>query len=895
MVEHFFASTFSSEFFADCGSVVKSLFKDSVIFLNIVDASAYVCRSRRMGTRAECISFITNVMKGITSVRTSNNLMRKIGASVVTSLMVFGAATGLTAPAQADNVSNTVTIHYQDPAATGFDSYKEWNLHSWLSGTTTDTVSPPLYFNGSDSFGKVYTKTFNDAAGITAMNIIVKKDGWGDRSSCSATVCSGDDKGNRAIPLDADGTTEVWIVKNAEAAYYTSKPSGTLNTVDKSGTVTGTVDVTTAPWAANAVDPNFDCANGVCTPVVTMPTTQTVTIHYQDPAATGFKSYLNWDTYMFNTGGNVESAWFNGSDSFGKVLTMNWTNTGALKSFGLIIRKHDWSNRSHCSSDNCTDGDHGNRNVALDADGTTEIWVVRDAAEAYYTSKPSGTLNKVKADGSADGTLTVGTSAWAADAVDPNYSCANGVCTPGALYPTTQTFKIHYNRPAGDYGDAVHGWNIWMWGTSTSNDNTTLNFNSADGFGKVLTVNLTNAGLISGAGFLFRSIDSWGPDTQQTGNYALSVTEVADGGTGTTEVWVIQGDQTVYTSNPFKTPTVTSLSASTGGPGLAVLISGTNFQYVNKVALALPAVAATKTKPAIAASTVNASFKVVSATKIVAALPAGVAAGAGKFVVSNPQFSADSAAFTSKTTAAKPVITTSTATGVVGGTVTVTGANVGAATAVKIGDLAVASITVAAADSISFVVPAGTSDGKISVTTAGGTATAAKAFALVPSIGSLSKSSVAIGGSVTVTGVNLAGVSSVKIGTKSMTGVTKGATTVTFTVPAGTASGKVTLVSAGGTVESADTLAIIPAPKVTGVTGTKTGTDFTKGGTLTIAGTDLTGATSVLIGASSITGYTVAPDGKSITFTAPAGKSGKVSVVTPGGTATSSKSYSTTN
>ena len=822
--------------------------------------------------------------------------MRKVSASVVTSLMVFGAATGLTAPAHADAVSNTVIIHYQDPAATGFDSYKDWNLWMWANGTTEDKFRGPEYFNGSDRFGKVWTHTIADSAGITSLGVIVRTDGWSKKDCKDCT-----DGGNRSIALDADGTTEVWITAGADAQYTTSAPEGAA----------------TSPWAAGAVDPNFDCDNNnVCIAHVVMPANQHVVIHYQDPTATGFKSYMNWDTYMWNTGSFGDHAWFNGSDSFGKVLTMDWTGMDRTKSFGLIIRKHDWSNRSHCSSDNCTDGDHGNRNVALEADGTTEIWVVRDAAEAYYTSKPSGTLNKVKADGSADGTLTVASAPWAANAVDPNYECADGACTPGALYPASQTFKIHYNRPAGDYGDS-HGYNIWMWGTSTAAD-TQQNFTTTDSFGKLATVVIPgNAGLVSGAGFLIRSTDDWNTAVKDGGDRHLSVTEVADGGTGVTEIWLKQGDDTVYTADPFKRPTVSALSAVTGGPGAAITITGTNFDDVNKVTLeraAVPAVTASpasttgtgankvvhpaiKAVPAVTAATVNASFKVVSATKIVAAMPAGVAVVAGKIVVANPEFSASSSAvFTSKTTASKPVITTSTATGLVGGTVTVTGANVGAASSAKIGTVSVGSITVNAADSISFAVPAGTSDGKISVTTAGGTATAAKAFALVPSITSLSKTSVAIGGSVTVTGVNLAAVSSVKVGTKAITGFTKGATTVTFTVPAATASGKVTLVSAGGTVVSADTLAIIPAPKVTGVTGAKTGAAFTKGATLTIAGTDLTGATSVLFGASSISGYVVANDGKSITFTAPAGKTSmKISVVTPGGTATSSASYSTTS
>jgi len=330
-------------------------------------------------------------------------------------------------------------------------------------------------------------------------------------------------------------------------------------------------------------------------------------------------------------------------------------------------------------------------------------------------------------------------------------------------------------------------------------------------------------------------------------------------------------------------PAVTASPASTtwSGPGK----TGTKTVH-----------AAVKAVPAVTAATVTASFKVVSATKIIAAMPAGVAAVSGKIVVSNPQFSGQSSTnFASVTKAAAPKITASTATGLVGGTVTVTGANVGAATAVKIGDLAVTSFSVSAVDSLSFAVPAGTSDGKISVTTPGGTATAAKAFALVPSITSLSKTSAAIGGSVTVTGVNLAAVSSVKIGTKAVTGFTKGATTVTFSVPAGSTSGKVTLVSAGGTVISDATLTIILAPTVTGVTGAKTGSAFTKGLTLTVTGTNFADASAVRIGANTIISFVIAADGKSITFTAPAGKSGAVSVVTPGGTGTAKSSITTTS
>jgi pullulanase len=246
-------------------------------------------------------------------------MARKIFAPILATLMVAGLSTGLASPAKADNVSNTITIHYQDPDATGFDSYKDWNLWLWANGPTTSTVSAPGYWNGSDSYGKSHTFTIADSAGVTSIGVIVRTDSW-DKVNCGNCT----DGGNRTIALDPSGTTEVWILKGAADQYTTSAPAGAA----------------TSPWASGAVDPNFDCdSNNVCIAHVVMPANQHVVIHYQDPTATGFKSYLNWDTYMWNTGTFGDHAWFNGSDSFGKVLTMDWTGMDKTKSFGLIIRK----------------------------------------------------------------------------------------------------------------------------------------------------------------------------------------------------------------------------------------------------------------------------------------------------------------------------------------------------------------------------------------------------------------------------------------------------------------------------------------------------------------------------------------------------------------------------
>ena len=818
---------------------------------------------------------------------TSKAMARKIFAPILATLMVAGLSTGLASPAKADNVSNTITIHYQDPAATGFDSYKDWNLWLWANGTTTSSITAPGIWNGSDSYGKSHTFTIADSAGVASIGVIVRTDSW-DKINCSSCT----DGGNRTIALDASGHTEVWILKGADEQYTTSAPAG----------------AGTSPWADGAVDPNFDCdSNNVCVPHVVMPSNQHVVIHYQDPAATKFSSYKNWDVFVFSGGSNHPNGnYFNGSDAFGKVLDLNFTNMDRIKSIGIIVRKTNWSDRAgwvNGSGDAGADGKGGNRVLPLSlSSGENEFWIVRGAdKDAYYTSL---------ADAQAAGAVS---APWEDGAVDPGYG-TDGL--PVAGYPVNQTFTIHYNRADGNYGD----WNIWMWGTGTALD-TGHDFTGTDAYGVYTTLEVPgdNDSLVSGFGYLLRSTHDWSTASKNTsdnwGNQiAVDNVSIPDGGktAGLTEIWVKQGDATSYTSNPFPVPHVGTVAA-TAKAGEAVAIAGTGLTGASSVTLvraAVPAVTATKVgtawkcgsvtrsqgyvcTAAVPAATATAAARVVSSTKIVAAFPVSSAI-TGKIVVSNPAGSSTSAGnLALSTTKSAPKISTSTAKGVIGDTVTVTGTNIGAATGVKLGTLDISGFAVTDVNSLTFVVPAGATDSKISVTTAGGTATAAKAFALVPSITSVS-SSAAIGGTVTVTGVNLGAASAVKLGTKTITGYTKGATTITFTVPTGAVTGTVTVTTPGGAVTSADSVTVIQKPTVTSVTGAKTGTKFNKGATLTITGTNLAGATSVLVGATSVAFTQVS--GTSITITAPAGKTAvKVSVVTPGGTGTSSASITTTS
>jgi hypothetical protein len=142
------------------------------------------------------------------------------------------------------------------------------------------------------------------------------------------------------------------------------------------------------------------------------------------------------------------------------------------------------------------------------------------------------------------------------------------------------------------------------------------------------------------------------------------------------------------------------------------------------------------------------------------------------------------------------------------------------------------------------------------------------------------------GTSVTVTGTDFSGVSSVDFGaTPASDVVVDSPTQLTATAPAGTGTVDVTVTDADGTSPtdpSADGFTYVPAPTVTGVSpdsGPATG-----GQTVTVTGTNLTGG-SVDFGGTPATGVSCTET--TCTATVPAGTSGTtvpVTVTTPDGT-----------
>jgi thermitase len=247
---------------------------------------------------------------------------------------------------------------------------------------------------------------------------------------------------------------------------------------------------------------------------------------------------------------------------------------------------------------------------------------------------------------------------------------------------------------------------------------------------------------------------------------------------------------------------------------------------------------------------------------------------------------------------AAPTITSFTpGSGPVGTVVTLTGTNFANATATTLRNFN-ASFTVVSPTTIQATVPAtGAPDGRWRVTTPGGTAMSAGSYMTTaapapPTLSGFSPSSGPVGTSVTLTGTNLSGATSVKLGTVAATFIIVSPTSISAKVPAGAASPTSWSVSTpAGTATSAGSFTTIPAP-----VGPPTISSFAPatgriGITVTLIGTNFVNVSAVTLRYVNAT-YTVSSP-TSITLTVPniGATDGRWRVTTPSGTATSTGSF----
>ena len=200
------------------------------------------------------------------------------------------------------------------------------------------------------------------------------------------------------------------------------------------------------------------------------------------------------------------------------------------------------------------------------------------------------------------------------------------------------------------------------------------------------------------------------------------------------------------------------------------------------------------------------TFTNTSDTYMTAVVPAGATTGTLKVTTFTSTMSSN------RPFRVTPQITSfAPASGIVGATVTITGVSLKQASSVTIGGKA-ATFTVNSDTQLTATVPAGALTGqKIGIGTAGGSASSATNFTVVPSIASFTPTSGKVGTSVTITGHSFTGATAIKFGGVAATSLQViNDTQVDALVPAGAVTGTISVMTAGGTGTSAAKFTVTP-------------------------------------------------------------------------------------
>ena len=233
-----------------------------------------------------------------------------------------------------------------------------------------------------------------------------------------------------------------------------------------------------------------------------------------------------------------------------------------------------------------------------------------------------------------------------------------------------------------------------------------------------------------------------------TVNTATKITATVPASATTGKIGVTTPGGTATSTGTFTVkPNIGSFLPASGAVGIPVTITGSGFTGATSVKF----------------NGTTAGYTVDSATQITATVPAN--ATTGTITVTTPAGTATSA---SSFTVAPRITSFSPASGPVGTSVIINGANFTGATSVTFNGTS-ASYTVNTAIKITATVPSGATTGLIGVTTAAGTATSGTDFTVAPRISSFSPTSGVIGSSVTINGANFTGATSVKFNGTSAT------------------------------------------------------------------------------------------------------------------------------
>ncbi len=259
----------------------------------------------------------------------------------------------------------------------------------------------------------------------------------------------------------------------------------------------------------------------------------TVRIHYK-PKAGDTRDIGIWLWGKDKDGKDLPGAWhkFTGTDSFGKVFETTVDGAFKNKSLFFITTTEKWNK------------DGGDRAIDNCEGGLAEAWVTggtwtnpdeKDTSDSTKFTAPDNLKNK----------------------------------------PKELTVTVHYHRNKGDY----QGWNMWTWEDDRSG--TARQFTSNDDYGKIATFTAKNDAGIENAKFIVRystSTNEWeSKDCDQDRTIPNNIIKLDknDPTKGTAEIWLLQGDPTVYVNATMPQFTAHIMSADiTGLKKLAVKVSG---------------------------------------------------------------------------------------------------------------------------------------------------------------------------------------------------------------------------------------------------------------------------------------------------------------------------------
>jgi uncharacterized repeat protein (TIGR03803 family) len=804
-------------------------------------------------------------------------------------------------------------------------------LHSFMPNSTADGYLPEsalllgsdgsLYgtteLGGLYDYGTIYKLTVPGAGGTHPPPTVTSFTPSSGPVGTSVTITGTNFTGATAV-----------LFSGTPAATFTVNSAVSISVIVPAGATTGTIAVTTAGGKAisgtqfNVTAINVSVKSLVFSPAVVPPegnTTGTITLSGAAPVG-GAPVVLTEGTFTIGTytvpadsatttapltfnqfaalGVYTFTATYNSTSAFGTVLLANppgitsFTPSGAAVGTSVVIAGGYFTGATSVSFHGTAASFTVNADTSITAviptgatTGTVSITTPggTTTSTTVFFVTPSVKSLVFNPDVTTAGSTTTGTITLSGPAPTGGASVvlAYGSITIGTY--TVAAGSTFVTAPVTVYfldAPGIYTYTASYGNTTASGNVTIVNAPSITAFTPASgTVGTSVA--ISGMGFTGATAVSFDGTAAAsfTVNTDTSITATVPTGATTGTISIIAPGGTATSVSSFTitvpVPTITSLTPTSGPIGTSVTVTGKNFTGATAVSI----------------DGYPATFQFISDTSLTFVVPSGAATG-----TIHVKTSAGLGASTTNFTVTAPAGTTITSftptSGPIGTSVTVTGKNFTGATAVSI-DGYPATFKFLSDTSLTFVVPSGAATGAIHVKTSAGLGASTTNFTVTAPVSatvtSFTPASGAVGSKVTVTGTGFTTASAVSLDGYPATYTVINATTITFTVPVGAATGVIHVKIGSTLAASATTFVVVGAPMITGITPGS----GPIGTVVAVTGSRFTGTT-----AASVDGYPAAfvlhNDG-SISVTVPKGAStGAIHIKNPQGLGASTTAFTVT-